>query len=82
MSCSARLTRLGYYDGATELYEYGWAESFHFSRFYKGEGFHQSVSSHPVLSILQKSLINHTHNPLDDMSARPPRALPRRADEP
>ena len=33
----------GYYDGATELYEYGWAQSFHFSRFYKGEGFHQSV---------------------------------------
>ncbi|KAG8947520.1 Delta(24)-sterol C-methyltransferase [Tulasnella sp. 424] len=26
----------GYYDGATELYEYGWGESFHFSRFYKG----------------------------------------------
>jgi len=29
--------------GATELYEYGWAQSFHFSRFYKGEGFYQSV---------------------------------------
>jgi len=36
----------GYYDGATELYEYGWAESFHFSRFYKGEGFHQSLARH------------------------------------
>ena len=32
-----------YYDGATELYEYGWAQSFHFSRFYLGEGFKQSV---------------------------------------
>ena len=29
----------GYYDGAIELYEYGWAKSFHFSRFYKGESF-------------------------------------------
>ncbi|KAH7102988.1 S-adenosyl-L-methionine-dependent methyltransferase [Auriculariales sp. MPI-PUGE-AT-0066] len=36
----------GYYDGATELYEYGWAQSFHFSRFYKGEGFKQSLARH------------------------------------
>ncbi|KAG6805063.1 Delta(24)-sterol C-methyltransferase, partial [Arthromyces matolae] len=36
----------GYYDGATELYEYGWAQSFHFSRFYKGESFHQSLARH------------------------------------
>ena len=36
----------GYYDGATELYEYGWAESFHFSRFYKGEAFAASLARH------------------------------------
>ncbi|KAF9239835.1 S-adenosyl-L-methionine-dependent methyltransferase [Melanogaster broomeanus] len=36
----------GYYDGATELYEYGWARSFHFSRFYKGEGFAASLARH------------------------------------
>lgn len=24
--------------GATELYEYGWGTSFHFCRYYKGEG--------------------------------------------
>ncbi|KAG5339783.1 hypothetical protein C0989_003583 [Termitomyces sp. Mn162] len=36
----------GYYDGATELYEYGWAQSFHFSRFYKGESFHASLARH------------------------------------
>ncbi|KAG8845115.1 Delta(24)-sterol C-methyltransferase [Tulasnella sp. 330] len=36
----------GYYDGATQLYEYGWAQSFHFSRFYKGEGFRQSLARH------------------------------------
>lgn len=37
----------GYYDGATELYEFGWAESFHFSRFFKGEGLLQSVRTLP-----------------------------------
>ncbi|CAE7102344.1 unnamed protein product [Rhizoctonia solani] len=36
----------GYYDGATELYEYGWSQSFHFSRFYKGEAFLQSLARH------------------------------------
>ena len=30
-----------YYNLATDLYEYGWAQSFHFCRYYKGEGFHQ-----------------------------------------
>ena len=30
-----------YYNLATDLYEYGWSQSFHFCRFYKGEGFHQ-----------------------------------------
>lgn len=36
----------GYYDGATELYEYGWSQCFHFSRFYKGEAFHASLARH------------------------------------
>jgi sterol 24-C-methyltransferase len=36
----------GYYDGATDLYEYGWAKSFHFSRFYKGESFAASLARH------------------------------------
>jgi sterol 24-C-methyltransferase len=36
----------GYYDGATQLYEYGWARSFHFSRFYKGEAFAASLARH------------------------------------
>jgi sterol 24-C-methyltransferase len=30
-----------YYNLATDLYEYGWSQSFHFCRFYSGEGFHQ-----------------------------------------
>ncbi|KAL5499251.1 ERG6 [Sanghuangporus vaninii] len=36
----------GYYDGATDLYEYGWSQSFHFSRFYKGEAFAASLARH------------------------------------
>ncbi|CAB16897.1 Sterol 24-C-methyltransferase erg6 [Schizosaccharomyces pombe] len=35
-----------YYDLATDLYEYGWSQSFHFSRFYKGEAFAQSIARH------------------------------------
>jgi hypothetical protein len=31
---------------ATELYEYGWAKSFHFSRFYKNESFAASLARH------------------------------------
>lgn len=38
------ITYLGYYDGATELYEFGWADAFHLCRFYKGEGLLQAVS--------------------------------------
>jgi sterol 24-C-methyltransferase len=40
------MVTLGYYDGATELYEYGWSQSFHFSRFYKGEAFLASLARH------------------------------------
>jgi len=36
----------GYYDGATELYEFAWAQSFHFSRFNKGEAFNASLARH------------------------------------
>ncbi|KAI0058426.1 hypothetical protein BV25DRAFT_1919313 [Artomyces pyxidatus] len=36
----------GYYDGATELYEYGWTQSFHFSRFYPGEAFAAALARH------------------------------------
>jgi len=36
----------GYYDGATELYEYGWGTSFHFARYYKGEAFYQAIARH------------------------------------
>ena len=46
----------GYYDGATELYEYGWAKSFHFSRFYKGEAFAASLARHEHYLSAQMSL--------------------------
>jgi SAM-dependent methyltransferase len=48
--------RIGYYDGATELYEYGWAQSFHFSRFYKGEAFAASLARHEHYLAAQMSL--------------------------
>lgn len=35
-----------YYDLATDFYEYGWGTSFHFSRYYKGEGFRQAGARH------------------------------------
>ena len=47
---------VGYYDGATELYEYGWAKSFHFSRFYKGEAFAASLARHEHYLSAQMSL--------------------------
>lgn len=43
---SSLLFHVGYYDGATQVYEYAWGSSFHFSRFYKGEGFYQSLARH------------------------------------
>lgn len=35
-----------FYDLATDFYEYGWGTSFHFSRYYKGEGFKQAGARH------------------------------------
>jgi sterol 24-C-methyltransferase len=41
----ATLTR-HYYNLATDLYEYGWGQSFHFCRFAYGEPFHQAIARH------------------------------------
>ncbi|VDB90027.1 unnamed protein product [Peniophora sp. CBMAI 1063] len=46
----------GYYDGATELYEWGWAKSFHFSRFYAGEAFDAALARHEHYLAAQMSL--------------------------
>ena len=49
-------TRVGYYDGATELYEFAWAQSFHFSRFNKGEAFNASLARHEHYLALKMGL--------------------------
>ncbi|KAH8590719.1 putative sterol 24-C-methyltransferase [Bisporella sp. PMI_857] len=41
----ATLTR-HYYNLATDIYEYGWGQSFHFCRFAYGEPFHQAIARH------------------------------------
>ncbi|KAK6501082.1 Delta(24)-sterol C-methyltransferase [Arthrobotrys musiformis] len=41
----ATLTR-HYYNLATDLYENGWGQSFHFCRFYPGEAFNQAIARH------------------------------------
>ncbi|KIN08085.1 hypothetical protein OIDMADRAFT_152145 [Oidiodendron maius Zn] len=41
----ATLTR-HYYNLATDFYEYGWGQSFHFCRFAYGEGFYQAIARH------------------------------------
>jgi len=41
----ATLTR-NYYNLATDLYETGWCQSFHFCRFAYGEPFHQAIARH------------------------------------
>ncbi|CAG8516736.1 5518_t:CDS:2 [Ambispora gerdemannii] len=35
-----------YYNIATDFYEYGWCDSFHFCRFYRGENFSHGISRH------------------------------------
>jgi len=35
-----------YYNLATDLYEYGWGQSFHFCRFSYGEPFRQAIARH------------------------------------
>jgi sterol 24-C-methyltransferase len=41
----ATLTR-HYYNLATDIYEYGWGQSFHFCRFSHGEPFYQAIARH------------------------------------
>ncbi|KAI9154944.1 sterol 24-C-methyltransferase [Paramyrothecium foliicola] len=41
----ATITRQ-YYNLATDLYEYGWSQCFHFCRFAYGESFHRAIARH------------------------------------
>ena len=43
---NSSLTLVSYYNLATDIYEYGWGQSFHFCRFAYGEGFHQAIARH------------------------------------
>ncbi|KAM3421101.1 Sterol 24-C-methyltransferase [Cercospora zeina] len=51
----ATLTR-HYYNLATDLYEYGWSQSFHFCRFSKGEAFKQAIARHEHYLALKMGL--------------------------
>ncbi|ATZ48908.1 hypothetical protein BCIN_04g01200 [Botrytis cinerea B05.10] len=51
----ATLTR-HYYDLATDLYEYGWAQSFHFCTFAKGEPLKQALARHEHYLALKMGL--------------------------
>ncbi|KAF4625069.1 hypothetical protein G7Y89_g13099 [Cudoniella acicularis] len=46
----------GYYDLVTDLFESGWAQSFHFCRFIKGEPFLQALARHEHYLAAQLSL--------------------------
>ena len=45
-STSNVLTTHSYYNLATDLYEYGWGQSFHFARYSVGEPFYQAIARH------------------------------------
>ncbi|KAL5115752.1 Delta(24)-sterol C-methyltransferase [Pleosporales sp. CAS-2024a] len=51
----ATLTR-HYYNLATDLYEYGWGQSFHFCRYAYGESFHQAIARHEHYLALKMGL--------------------------
>ncbi|KAI9736353.1 MAG: Delta(24)-sterol C-methyltransferase [Cirrosporium novae-zelandiae] len=51
----ATLTR-HYYNLATDLYEYGWSQSFHFCRFAPNENFHQAIARHEHYLALKMNL--------------------------
>jgi sterol 24-C-methyltransferase len=40
------LIAFSYYNLGTDLYEYGWGQSFHFCRFSIGEPFYQAIARH------------------------------------
>ncbi|KAJ5786155.1 ERGosterol biosynthesis methyltransferase [Penicillium pulvis] len=56
----ATLTRQ-YYNLATDFYEYGWAQSFHFCRFSKGEAFKQALARHEHYLALKMGIQEGQH---------------------
>lgn len=53
-----------FYDIVTDFYEYGWGESFHFARTYKGDTFEQSIKRHEQYLSLKLGM-NGKHKTLD-----------------
>mmetsp|Transcript_1457 Transcript_1457/g.2070 ORF Transcript_1457/g.2070 Transcript_1457/m.2070 type:complete len:371 (-) Transcript_1457:210-1322(-) len=53
-----------YYDIATDFYEYGWGQSFHFATKYLGESFNEHIVRHEHF-LAKKIGIDHTHKVLD-----------------
>jgi len=53
-----------FYDIVTDFYEYGWGESFHFARTYKGDTFEQAIKRHEQYLSLKLGM-NDKHKTLD-----------------
>ena len=45
-----------FYDLATDFYEYGWGESFHFSRIEKGDTFKEATMKHELYLAMKLAL--------------------------
>ncbi|KAI9265138.1 putative sterol 24-c-methyltransferase [Phascolomyces articulosus] len=47
-----------FYDLVTDFYEYGWGQSFHFARLYKGDTFEENIKRHEAFLALKLGLGN------------------------
>ncbi|OLL22141.1 Sterol 24-C-methyltransferase erg-4 [Neolecta irregularis DAH-3] len=63
LSNYSKLTN-AYYNLSTDLYEYGWAQSFHFATYYPGESFFQALARHEHYLALKMN-IQDNYNVLD-----------------
>ncbi|KAI7852227.1 S-adenosyl-L-methionine-dependent methyltransferase [Circinella umbellata] len=45
-----------FYDLVTDFYEYGWGQSFHFARLYKGDSFEENIKRHEAFLALKLGL--------------------------
>ncbi|CAG8733543.1 2992_t:CDS:2, partial [Acaulospora morrowiae] len=53
---NAQVMTNAFYDVVTDFYEYGWGESFHFARTFKGDTFEQSIKRHEHFLALKLGL--------------------------
>ncbi|OBZ85661.1 Cycloartenol-C-24-methyltransferase 1 [Choanephora cucurbitarum] len=45
-----------FYDMVTDFYEYGWGQSFHFAKLYKGDSFEENINRHEAFLALKLGL--------------------------